>query len=937
MSLPNYLQKLKSAGIYRFVWDKSQITATEAETLRLVVGYSEKGPFNTPVYIDNPGDFKTTFGDVNKKLEKRGVFFHRMALQALKGGPILALNVKKFSDEKVQYVAANTGDAFGIPSSAKVEKIYNTSRFWTLDPDTLPANLGTEGKFVTIAATDSDASSNTIFMRGYTPSGYDVTIKTWYSSNTTEEMPSYMEGYEDMLLSDFFAEIYVFRGQFTPAIAKSEELKKYFNVDGTKVTLKPFVTNAFGEKVDTLEALSANECSNFVQRYQGILLPYFKNVNNTYISLDLLFNADNYAHKMLMKLNSDLLDDGGYTPAGSSDFIPFTLKDVTTRGFDKLTVADIKNAIDPDPAYVSSIDAYSNKAIVPHAVVGSYANNEWAFTGDKYLTTPDLYIYNAIANITAEGGVLTLGAEFKDAGIAEGDRVLVKVVDGATTKIVLTTVSEVVLGESNVKVAVTEAGAQPISLPTRVVPSQDGKILVAVYCPDTDAAQRTALGLTIDGNAATVCEDVPYVYGFVPATSESETLTITGAAGYELTIPYPTKAVAYDYTHTDPVQRVDELPTIPGNDVTIFVKATHILTEDIATMEPLYIKGYTKNAASIKPASNSVEDKLKWQKEYILDAINTDSSKGYPGLVEALTNRVDIDYRYIVDTFESFIDQELKASLALLAMKKDNCVLLSNFPAIQTFIKSQACKFTDQNGVFQMKYVKEGGNRQKGQATFCLPSIDNGASWCSFNTPVIFSDGVVKTTVPAAALVSNNFMEKYNSRQPYYIVAGPNYGRLSDTGLVGPDYNFSRADLDILEPMGVNATVYVPRKGTFINSNQTAKQTPVSALSKLNVRELVIYLQDQIHDLLQSYQWEFNTPGLRDLIKAKADVICENVKNNGGIYEFYNQCDDKNNDDDVINNEMFVLSTSIEPGIGAGKMVQELTIYKKGGMKAVIK
>jgi heterodisulfide reductase subunit A-like polyferredoxin len=137
--------------------------------------------------------------------------------------------------------------------------------------------------------------------------------------------------------------------------------------------------------------------------------------------------------------------------------------------------------------------------------------------------------------------------------------------------------------------------------------------------------------------------------------------------------------------------------------------------------------------------------------------------------------------------------------------------------------------------------------------------------------------------------------------------------------------------------MGVNATVYVPRLGTYINSNQTAKQNPVTALSKLNVRELVIYLQDEIEALLQDYQWEFNTQYLRDLVKAKADTICERVKNNNGLYQYLNVCDTSNNTDDVINNEMLVLSTSIEPGMGAGKMVQELTIYRKGGMSSIIK
>ena len=41
MSLPNYLAKIKSSGMYRFTFDKSQIPAVTAETMRLVVGYSE--------------------------------------------------------------------------------------------------------------------------------------------------------------------------------------------------------------------------------------------------------------------------------------------------------------------------------------------------------------------------------------------------------------------------------------------------------------------------------------------------------------------------------------------------------------------------------------------------------------------------------------------------------------------------------------------------------------------------------------------------------------------------------------------------------------------------------------------------------------------------------------------------------------------------------
>ena len=87
---------------------------------------------------------------------------------------------------------------------------------------------------------------------------------------------------------------------------------------------------------------------------------------------------------------------------------------------------------------------------------------------------------------------------------------------------------------------------------------------------------------------------------------------------------------------------------------------------------------------------------------------------------------------------------------------------------------------------------------------------------------------------------------------------------------------------------------------------------------------------------MQTYLWETNTPTLSDTIKAKEDYIYEEAQANGGLYAFYNKCDNDNNTDDVIDNEMLILETSIEPARGAGKMVQTLTIYKKGGLTSMI-
>ena len=133
MAIPVFYQQFKAAGVYRVVFDKSTVQGVDSEILRLVVGYSEKGPFNIPTYVTSVSDFKAIYGDISKKLEKRGIFFHRLAIQALGAGPILALNLKKFDGETVDGATINTdfNPSFAPIDTVKinVEDIYDTSRF----------------------------------------------------------------------------------------------------------------------------------------------------------------------------------------------------------------------------------------------------------------------------------------------------------------------------------------------------------------------------------------------------------------------------------------------------------------------------------------------------------------------------------------------------------------------------------------------------------------------------------------------------------------------------------------------------------------------------------------------------------------------------------------------------------------------------------------
>lgn len=695
MSLPNYLAKIKSAGVYRFVWDKSQVPPQQAETLRLVVGYSEKGPFNTPVYIENVADFKTIYGSSSKRLERKGVYFHRLAEQALQAGPILAFNIKPFNEEKVAYISFNgtpiiptsteNGEWDHISKQMLVSTLYDTNRFWKLNEETLPQKIG-NNNYINIVATDIKDNSCSVFFRKNIPNSYqNITFRSWYASQSLE-YPEYMENLLDEKMGDYFADVYVFKGEFTEEMCKpSGALGRYFDAyrpayasetpvylydPNTKeykkagvdepathvldIRLKENYQNAFGEIVEAIDYLINDSQSNFINIYSGITLPYFKDANGNYISLDLKFNADYNSHKMLMKL---------------------------------------------DESYLESIDT----------------------------------------------------------------------------------------------------------------------------------------------------------------------------------------------------------PTI--------ISALKVTETDLQT-KPKYLSGYTYS--SITKDTPDIYDKC----------VNVLKTKG---VRTALTNRVDAEYHYIIDTFDTDINRN-KSELVEIAKEKENAFAILNFPKMSKFVESSQYVNNDIAG-FDIKKLAQ---------NYMLPSEAEGASYCAYYTQLVFSDGTVKQVIPSSALVSNLFMEKWNSRQPYYIVAGPTYGRITYSGMIGPDYNFGRSDLDVLEPMGVNAIIYVPRKGTYINSNQTAKQQPVSGLSKIHIRELVIYLQNEIEFLLQTYQWELNTQQLRDTIKSKADSICEFIKNNGGIYAYVNVCDETNNTPEVIDNEMIILNTEIEPARGAGKMVHQLTIHKTGALTSKV-
>ena len=1045
--IPVYLQQFKAAGVYRVVFDKSTVLNVDSEILRLVVGFSEKGPFNIPVYITNATDFKAYFGDISKKLEKRGIYFHRLALQALGAGPILCLNLKKFDGETVDGATINTAfnPKYEIIENVElaVEDIYNTSRFWELEADKLNDLKAVDGsvmdQYINIATTNTKETSASYFIRkasGSKVSQYKLTISDWYSDRQ-DEMPDFLEPFQNSLVSDFFAEIYVFGTKFSASqVLASSTLKKYFEVatdpstgvvktddEGNAILkLVDHVTNAYGDWIDTLDALYEDETSHAIGHYIGCLIPEFKDKKGVYCSLDVAFNSEIGEHNMMMSFNTDMiyedetavLDLSGRMSISTNENPGST--DVTTLNLKRIFSGEATTSLlgNNDAPLIANKVTFINNVVKLNNKTNKYEpiipliDNARKVMGTLYVSKfePDTLSVITLRQV-GTNDTITINCGEGDEHI--GERWLVGVKLGAAYEVTSQQ------GGTAVEINGTtryfkkyESGygsffkVEPSSddenapLDTPFI-DEDGnfiqvgpqKIITSITRIErTSAAENGSSYSDLDKNmkinlldvvVTMINDEKESVYGssvtFIPVSSSWDISTFEGSVAIVSTENEPWENTIYsilqvgdcliandgesqdDKENKDGfydnvyVQGVDAVYDNDGNIVKYYVtfsgapklfddpdnvgdsylvRVDNGLNQEIGTMIPQYLEGYTYN--HVKPNGSGMYAKLEWQK-FILSALTE-----YKGLRTGLLNKSDIDYRYVVDTFDTFVESSAKSVLSYLCKQKQSAFAILNFPAVKTFVKCPYTSFTNSEDVFDVNYVAAGYNKKKATSIrFSLPSDDEGASFCAFYTPLKFSDGYVDNIIPAAGLVSNLFMQKYTSRQPYYIIAGPNYGKIVASGLIGPDYNYSKEELYVMEPFGVNCMVYRPGFGTFINSNQTAKQTPVSGLSKVNIRELVIYLQDEIEKVLQQYQWEFNNQTTRNAILDKANTICGRVAANGGIEAYLNVMDASNNTPEIIENEMAVISTHIEPGFGCGKMVQELTLYRRGAMSASIK
>ena len=297
MALSPQLLQFKSSGVYRLEFDKSQTVNIPAETIRLVVGRSKKGPYNTPVFIENVEQFTQVFGGIDKALEKQGMYFHRSCIETLSRGPILALNLTAAdAADRIALVSPATNSSQegldATTASVQYSSIFDTDKFW------VPSDIKTLGAASNTSVTSNNALTfanikqepiSVIVRQAANTSGFEMTAREWYGEGNVPE------GIEDLeYVSDYMVDVFVFKGLYDATVLNNDPTYgAYFNNKGL---LR-----------DQLAKFTALREVSLIAQYTGSLIPEFQDQEGRQLYIETLINLEARRTGLFCAINEEAL------------------------------------------------------------------------------------------------------------------------------------------------------------------------------------------------------------------------------------------------------------------------------------------------------------------------------------------------------------------------------------------------------------------------------------------------------------------------------------------------------------------------------------------------------------------------------------------------------------------------------------------------------
>jgi len=207
-----------------------------------------------------------------------------------------------------------------------------------------------------------------------------------------------------------------------------------------------------------------------------------------------------------------------------------------------------------------------------------------------------------------------------------------------------------------------------------------------------------------------------------------------------------------------------------------------------------------------------------------------------------------------------------------------------------------------------------------------LEDNDNGAvsydEYLGMYYPAGFSSDNAgnNIVVPASHMALRTIVLNDQVAFPWFAPAGTRRGGVSNatsSGYITSEGEFKSVALntgqrDTLYTNKINPITFLNGAGLVVFGQKTRARN-ASALDRVNVARLVVYLRTQLELLAKPYLFEPNDKITRDQIKAAADQLMLELVSLRALYDFVTVCDESNNTPARIDKNELYLDVAIEP------------------------
>jgi hypothetical protein len=295
----------------------------------------------------------------------------------------------------------------------------------------------------------------------------------------------------------------------------------------------------------------------------------------------------------------------------------------------------------------------------------------------------------------------------------------------------------------------------------------------------------------------------------------------------------------------------------------------------------------------------------------ILSGKSETTSYAYNSIKKALSTIEDPEItQFDLLAVPGLTNTSLTDDISNLAKKRQDCLYIMDLPDI-----------------YLPKYENSGtesfGTLNTIVSTFKNRKVDSSYSATSYPWARYNSYGLIPPSVAAVEAISKS--EALS--QPWFAPAGFNRGTINASST---SEHLTKANRDSLYEARINPIARFPASNQIVAFGQKTLQRRPSALDRINVRRLLIYLKREIGVIADQLLFDQNVDSTWQRFRTQAEAVLNNVKTNLGITEYKLVLDETTTTADLVDRNIMYAKILIKPARAIEFIVVDFVITRSG-------